>query len=64
MRAVRLRSSTMNREGLSKLLSRPLSRGKGGAVEVHNPPPIVSQDQEQVESLEPDRGHGEVVQAP
>ena len=48
-------------EGLPELLRGPLGRRMGGDVEMHDPPSVVSQNQEHVQDLKPDRRHGEEV---
>ena len=43
------------------MLRSPLGRRMGGDVEMHDPPSVVSQNQEHVQDLKPDRRHGEEV---
>jgi hypothetical protein len=51
----------LKRKGLPELLRSPLGRWMGGNVEMHDPPSVVSQNQEHVQDLKPDRRHGEEV---
>src|ERR1700730_13423496 len=51
----------LKRKGLPELLRSPLGRWMGGNVEMHDPPSVVSQNQEYVQHLKPDRRHGEEV---
>src|SRR5260370_26104802 len=48
-------------KGLPKLLRGPLGRRMGGDVEMDDPSSIVSQNQEHVQDLKPDRRHREEV---
>ena len=48
-------------KGLPELLRGPLGRRMSGDVEMHDPPSLVSQDQEHLQDLKPDRRHGEEV---
>jgi hypothetical protein len=52
---------TVPRKGLTKLLGCPLRSWMSSHAEVQNTPPIVSKNQEDIQQLEPDRGHGEEV---
>lgn len=51
----------VKRKGLSQLLRCPLCCGMGRYVEMHDTAPLVSQNHEDAEDLEPDRRHGEEV---
>jgi len=48
-------------KGLPELLRGPLGRRMGGDVEMDDPPSVVSQNQEHIQDLKPDRRHGEEV---
>src|SRR6516225_8350286 len=51
----------LKRKCLPELLSSPLGRRMGGDVAMHDPPSVVSQNQEHVQDLKPDRRHGKEV---
>jgi hypothetical protein len=48
-------------EGFPQLLRRPLGRGMGGDLEMHNAPAVVCQNQEHVQDLKSDCWHAEKV---
>ena len=48
-------------KGLPELLRGPLGRRMGGDVEMDDPPSVVSQNQEHVQDLKPDRRHRKEV---
>src|SRR4051794_1376693 len=53
--------STIPRKRLPELVRSPFRGRMGCHAEVYNAPPVVCQDQEDVEDLETDRGHGKEV---
>ena len=54
-------SDLVKRKCLPELLRSPLGRRMGGDVEMHDPSSVVSQNQEHVQDLKPDRRHGKEV---
>ena len=49
------------RKCVAELLGSPLRGGVGGYAEMHDPPAVVSQNQEHIQDLKPDRRHCEEV---